>query len=151
MHHIVLTPEDERDLRFHSHHGVSAQARTRCLAILMRGNGLPKVAIEKLTGAALSSQTYWERAWKQGGLRALVESGHKGRQSSLTPSELESLGRQFAARPPATLAEGRERVRVATGRTFSLASAGDLLRDKLKLRRRKAKQVPPRCDDPKKN
>ena len=150
MHHIVLNQVDESKLRFYLQHSTCPQVRTRCLAVLMRGQGFHKAEIERLTGAALSSQTLWGRTWVKSGLRALVENGHQGRPSSVKPSEREQLIALFAEAPPETLADARDRVQQVTGKKFSLTGVGNLLRDKLKMRRRKAKQVPPRCDDPQK-
>jgi transposase len=150
MHRIVLTPAQAEDLRFHLEHSTSSKVRIRCLAILMRGHGLTKAQIESITGAALSSQTNWERQWVKHGLPTLVEVGYLGRQSRFTPSQRRHLSAQFAENPPATLAEARHRVEQATGEKLSLEGVRKFCRDKLKLRRRKAKQVPPRCDDPKK-
>jgi transposase len=150
MHHIQLTSEDEKNLRFHSQHSTCCQIRTRCLAILMRGQGFQQDTVEKLTGAALRSQTNWGRTWNKGGLKALLISKHEGRKSSLQASDLQLLGAHFEAKPPETLVEACERVYQTTGRKFSLPGVRNLLRNKLKINRRKAKQVPPRCDDLKK-
>jgi transposase len=98
----------------------------------------------------LSSQTQWGRNWLKRGLRGLVENGHQGRPSSVKPAEQEQLIALFAEAPPETLADARDRVQQVTGKKFSLTGVGNLMRDKLKMRRRKAKQVPPRCDDPQK-
>lgn len=150
MHTIVLNQVDESNLRFHSQHSTCPQVRTRCLAILMRGLGIRKAEIERLTGAACSSQTLWGRTWVKSGLQALVENGHRGRPSSVKPSEQAQLMALFAETPPETLADARDRVQQVTGKRFSITGVGNLMRDKLHMRRRKAKQVPPRCDDPQK-
>ena len=150
MHRIILSETDERDLRFHLDHSNCAPVRLRCIAILMRGNGFNQAQIEQIFGAATSSQTNWARQWVKGGLKALVENGHQGRPSSIPLDEQQLLLKEFAAQAPATLAEARERIEVVSGQRFSLTGVRNFLRDKLKLRRRKAKQVPPRCDDPEK-
>ena len=150
MHSIILTDTDERNLRFHFEHSTCPQVRLRCLTIIMRGHGFGQAQIEQVFGAATSSQTVWARKWLHGGLSALVENGHQGRPSSIKAAELQSLREEFSAQPPATLAEARQRVLLATGKRFSLTGVRNLLGDKLRMRRRKAKQVPPRCDDPEK-
>lgn len=109
---------------------------------------IKKDTIEKITGAALSSQTLWLRTWIEGGLPALTEVRHRGRQSSIRQPDGEAVVTQFTGKPPATLAEARERVFLATGRRFSLAGVRNFLCDNLKMKRRKAKQIPPRCDGP---
>ena len=150
MHRITLTETDERDLRFHLDHSDCAPVRLRCITILMRAHGFGQAQIERIFGAATSIQTIWAREWVKGGLRALVENRHQGRPSSIPLAEQQVLLKEFAAQAPATLAEARERVEVVTGQRLSLTGVRNFLRDKLKLRRRKAKQVPPRCDDPEK-
>lgn len=150
MHRIILSESDERDLRFHLNHSNCAPVRLRCIAILMRANGFDQARIERIFGAATSSQTIWARRWVKGGLKALVENGHQGRPSSIPKEKQELLLKEFASQAPGTLAEAREKIVAVTGQRFSLTGVSKFLRDKLKLRRRKAKQVPPRCDDPEK-
>ena len=150
MHRIEMTEENERELRRNFTHHPCAQVRLRCLVVQLRGHGLTQAQVEAITGAATSSQTIWARQWCRGGIDALLKSGHRGRQSSLTPADEQTLLEQFADKPPATLAEAGERIKEATGRRFSIAGTRKILLNTLKLRHRKAKQVPPRCDDPKK-
>ena len=150
MHCIEMTEANERELRRNFTHHKCAQVRLRCLVVQLRGHGLPQGQVETLTGAATSSQTLWARQWRQGGIEALLKNGHRGRQSSISSTEEQALLKQFADNPPATLVEAGERIKQVTGRPFSISGTRKILCNKLKLRHRKAKQVPPRCDDPKK-
>lgn len=150
MHRIILDERDRENLRFQVAHSTCSQVRLRCIVMLMRGLGLGQAEIELSFGAATSSQTIWARVWKKGGLKALIETNHKGRQSSITKAQQESLTKAFEENPPGTLAEAREEIVRQTGKRFSLEGVRKLICSKLNLRRRKAKQVPPRCDDLKK-
>lgn len=150
MHQIILDETDRKDLRFHMDRSTCPQVRLRCLVILMRSIGLGQAEIQETFGAATSSQTIWTRIWKTGGLKALIEINYAGRKSSISGAQQQSLSKAFEENPPATLADAREEIVRQTGQRFSLMGVRNLLHGKLKLRRRKAKQVPPRCDDPQK-
>jgi transposase len=150
MHKIILDETERQDLRFHMGRSTCPQVRLRCIVILMRGIGLGQAEIERSFGAATSSQTIWARIWKKGGLKALIEINYKGRVSSISEADQQSLSKAFEENPPATLADAREEIVRQTGKRFSLPGVRNFLKDKLHLKRRKAKQVPPRCDDVKK-
>jgi transposase len=150
MHKIILDDIDRRDLRFHIQHSDCPQVRIRCITILMRATGLGQAEIEHSFGVATSSQTIWARKWKQGGLKQLIEVGYKGRVSSISEPQQQALLEAFEKNPPGTLAEARHQIEFKTGKRLSLSGVRNFLIKQLKLRRRKAKQVPPRCDDPKK-
>jgi transposase len=150
MHKIVLDDTDLKDLRFHLERSSCPQVRLRCITLLIRSMGIGQAEIAQTFGVATSSQTNWARLWKNGGLKALIETRYKGRVSSISKEQQESLSNAFEQNPPGTLAEAREEIATQTGKRFSLEGVRKLLQNKLKLKRRKAKQVPPRCDDPKK-
>jgi transposase len=77
--------------------------RTRFQAVKLYGTGYPTQEVISITGCSRTSLMEWCRAYRQGGVEALVDRRVGGNRAKLTAGEIEELKRRLTEYMPINL------------------------------------------------
>ncbi len=84
-------------------HCRDAKTKPRYQAVRLYGLGYPTVEIRDICGCSQTSLMEWSRAYREGGLPALVDHRVGGNRARLTPLQIEAIQTQLHRYTPAQL------------------------------------------------
>ncbi len=120
-----LSEEQANELYAAYLHCRDADTRTRYQAVRLYGRGYPVRQIQDICGCSRTSLSQWARAYKGGGLTALLDHRLGGNRAKLKPEQIERLHNQLHQYTPARLL-GRQAC-VGDGQFWTLPDVTHLL------------------------
>jgi transposase len=98
-----LTKEQEQELINVYDSCKDGPTRTRYQAVRLYGTGYPTQEVMDITGCSRTSLMDWCRAYRAGGVEALVDKRVGGNRARLTPAQLEDLRARLRTYTPGSL------------------------------------------------
>lgn len=98
-----LNNEQEKELKAAYHQCQDGATKIRYQAVRLYGSGYRVQEIEQITGCSRPSLMEWCRAYRQGGVEALVDQRTGGNRAKLKFSELEQVQQQLESYSPRQL------------------------------------------------
>lgn len=92
--------DEEEKLRCLMAHGCKEEYR-RCLAVLLRAQGMPNQDIAGMLGADKRSVERWIKAYRAGGVAGLMRRPHSGRRPRITPDKKKIIAEMILQSPTA--------------------------------------------------
>jgi transposase len=100
---FLLTPPEAHALQAAYLPCQDANTKTRYQAVRLYGLGYPVIEITDICGCSSSSLLAWSRAYREGGLPALVDHRTGGNRARLTPMQIEETQTKLHRYTPAQL------------------------------------------------
>ena len=98
---LRLTEAEAAELQSAYHHCQDASAKVRYQAVRLYGSGYASALIRDVCGCTLRSLSNWVRAYRGGGLAALLDHRQGGNRARLTPGQTESVQNRLHRYTPA--------------------------------------------------
>jgi transposase len=120
-----LIPAEAQGLQSAYLHCQNAKTKTRYQAVRLYGLGYPVPEIMDICGCSRTRLLEWSRAYREGGLPALVDQRVGGNRARLTPMQIEEIKNKLHGYTPAQLL-GKDACR-GDGQFWSVAEVATLL------------------------
>jgi transposase len=98
-----LSNQQEKELKAAYQQCQEGASKIRYQAVRLYGSGYKVKEIEQITGCSRPSLMEWCRAYRQGGIEALVDQRVGGNRAKLKPTELEQVQQQLESYTPRQL------------------------------------------------